>query len=171
MYIEMHYKKRVTELPEDTWLYVAIDNTSLDIINTSVAPSSYWEQSGYIEFTHPDRPGREIAKYSLALPAGFTNLTRAIVGEAQDWPVGTRISCCSPIHDEGLAAIMAAAEANMYQFWVAHRSQYAQFTAIADVTQSDLSDIVTLVRLLEEKADRRYARVSKVATPTYIRRR
>lgn len=170
-YLEMHYQSRLTQLPEDTFLGATLpqDNTS-PIVSTGCSPVSYWRAPGYLEITHPSRTSREIVRYECVGPTGFSCITRAVVGEYLEWPEGSRISVVAPIADESVAVLMQHAEGNMYQFWVSHRTQYAQYTANAGLSAVDLSDVVTLVRLSDERAERRYAKITRATSPTVVRR-
>ena len=169
-YMQLVYQQRVTELPEDTWL-----TTELTVGNplnvTSNCDVYSWRAPGYLEISDPADASSEIIKYESVAPATFTNITRQISGTTRDWPVGSRISPITLIPPEAKAAVLAMAEANMYSFWVAHRATYDKYVSIVGLQAVELADVVTLIRVQEQRAEARYRRIHKAPPPSVIRRK
>jgi len=74
---------------------------------------------------------------------------------------------------EAYAVIILEAQANMYQYWVAHRTAYDQWAASSQMQQMDSSDIIALVETLRMQAQEKYIQlnhpVKKAPTgPTYM---
>lgn len=166
----LSYESRVNEMPEDVFVVGTISNTVAAVTVSGENPAAVWPSPGYLEFTYDNTSGKEIARYDMALPTGFTNMVRGISGHAAAWPSGTRVSPVALVDPEALATIMSAAEASMYGYWLGHRSQYDTYLASANLGQMEVADLVAMIQMSEARADRRYRRSRKSLAPTKGRR-
>jgi len=142
---------------------------------TSGSPVTVYRSPGYLEIVPAANTARhhlrEVLKYQLATPTGFTGLTRAVEGPLLNWSGGDVVSAVFEGPHEAVPVIMAAAEGNMYGFWRAHRALYDQFTAVAGIQGMAPEDLLGMIRSEEDRADRRYRKVKKMPAPGIIQRR
>lgn len=163
-YLEIEYEYRLQELPEDVFLFGDIVPGASAIAISGGVPCDAFVSPGYLEITD-DANGwvREVVMYNLALPTGFTGLTRGIQGQDGTWTAGARISACVPCEPEAQSALLTAAEANMYAYWVGHRALYDEFNGnLGGVTTEDL---IKIIGMQEARAAERYKRTRKPPKP------
>jgi hypothetical protein len=171
--LEVDYEARLPRFPKEGYLTDTLGQTSVSVTGiTSVVPKSDWQGPGYFELSPVgDTDMREIVRYEEVTAAGFTNLSRGVEGIQLDWGPGTRLSPVSEVPDEAIPTLIASAEASMYRFWLAHRAQYEQWTAIAGLQQLTPEDILGIVRSEEDRADRIYDHTKTVPSPGRAQRR
>lgn len=171
-YLEMEYEARLEEFPSDLLTLGPVSNTAVTITVPDLV-SSKWPSSGYLELTDYSfgTSMRELVRYTSVDNSQFKGIVRGIDGESLNFLGVAKVSCVLPVDNKAVAVIMAAAEANMYNYWISNRAAYDYYTAAAGLGQADLSDIVTLVRISEEKAERRYRRIREAPSPGRARRR
>jgi hypothetical protein len=168
--LEAEVETRLQEAPEDIFLVDAMSTTVGVCTVSGTQPVSYWPTTGYLEFTRTDTLCREVVHYGCATPTGFTGITRGVIGPATEWPTGARISCVIPMEQDAVACIMAGAEAAMFNYWVGHRADYDQYSALAGVSSIDIKDLLGIVSVAEERAERRYRRIHHAPKPGRVRR-
>lgn len=168
-YVEVQYLSRYPEFPEDGYSrhVMGTDYGYVDV-SSNVDPRT-WPSPGFLEISNDNTISREVVYYAAVTAVGFTNITRAIEGPAQEWPVGSRISPVAPLPLELTASIMLMAEASMYAYWQGHRATYSDFVTAARLNASDLTDVVSLVTMLERRAYDTYNRTKKLPPPSRIR--
>ena len=178
--VDVRYEYRLTEFPEDLVTMTTIPVGSVQFFagtDTLVGTAAFWEGPGYIEFTNNSSGNpREVIWYeSLAHTSNsrvvFRNPVRAVEGAESSWPTGTKVSKAVPIDPEALAVIQPAAEANMFAYLAGHRALYDQYTIIVGVGALDITDILAMVRTIEDRADRRYKRQKKAPAPGRVQMR
>jgi len=139
-------------------LYVASDVGITGILTTpSFAPGSQWPAgAGYLELSDQStgvQELREIVRYERVNASGFWEITRQVEGSTGTWPPG--ISYISPVWvapTNAMRPVMLQAQASMYEFWITHRVQYEQYTAIASMQALSLEELQLLIRDLEARA-------------------
>jgi hypothetical protein len=87
---------------------------------------------------------------------------------ARTWAVGASVTINPVIFipPEAEASLMSEAEANMFAFWISHRAMYDQYTSMMGIAALDVKDLLAMVRTLENRAERRSARVNKSMSPS-----
>jgi len=171
--VEVEYETRLKAFPKDLAINATLTTAEVGYIDiTGGSPKSTYVSPGYIELTPTsDTDIREVIRYELALPTGFTNLTREVKGVRRIWSGDTRVSCVAPIPQESVPVIMAAAKASMYEFWVTHQALYTQWITAAGIRDMTVEDLQGLIRTEEDRASRRYDKTRGVPRPTTFRRR
>ena len=134
--VEVEYEARLKQFPATLHLAATVTSGEVNFADvTDGSPALFWESPGYFEITpgadtSHERSHREVVRYELALPTGFTGLTRGVEGYAIAWSGGDRVSAVFEGPTEAIPTIMAAAEATMYKFWQSHRSLYDQWISM-----------------------------------------
>lgn len=171
--LEIDYESRLARFPKEGYLSDTLGFADVSVTDiTAVIPKSEWKAPGYFELSPVEGTDmREIVRYETVTPAGFSNLSRGVEGIQSAWGPGTRVSPVSEIPDEAIPTLIASAEASMYRFWLAHRAQYEQWTAVAGLQQLTPEDILGIVRSEEDRADRIYGRTKTVPPPGRVSRR
>jgi hypothetical protein len=128
----------------------------------------------------PPVPVKEVAigpvETTTAGHGGFKAIERAQLGTFAHTFMTTDSVWISPVvvlPPEAYAVIILEAQANMYQYWVAHRAAYDQWAASSQMQQLDSVDILTLVQTLRKQAQEKYIQLNRplkkaVAGPTYM---
>ena len=173
-WVTLEYEARVQELPLNDALGANLLPVSGSIYpaNPSLVAAT-WPSRGYFELTRTDGSlvgVREVVYYKGTNHSmGFVDVDRGVMGTKQlYWPISASVTI-SPVlasPPNMLAAIMAEAEANMYAFWVSHRSMYDQFVTLAGQSSLDVTEILTMVRTLELRADRRASKITRAPAVT-----
>jgi hypothetical protein len=170
-WLEIDHERRVDALPNDRSLQASINSVGNVYVQVEDQESLVqdWPQQGFLELSDPDGKLLEVAYYnSINHELGFTGVVKGQMGtRTLAWTAANSITV-SPVvmmPPEATAVVMAAAEANMYQFWLSHRALYDQYTALAGVQSLDIAELLGMVRTIEDRADRRYARIKKPPSP------
>lgn len=173
--VEMEVEVDVYDLPSDVVAAQTVTIGAQAVVISGSMIAGIWPEMGYLEFTPPpniNTSQREVVQYGGVNAQGFLNLTRAVSGGAVEWTTGAVISAVVPFIPGMTAVVQKAAQANMYQFWMAHRMQYDRYVALSGVQAIDMPTVLTLVRTLQDEADRKYARVMKrVPSVGFVRRK
>ena len=174
--VEVEYEARLKQFPaplaiaSEYGTQAAGMNSAISWVGaTGGSPITTWESPGYFEITpaaDTDREyRREVVRYQLATPTGFTGITRAVEGAPQIWSGGDTVSPVFEGPAHAVPTIMAASEASMYHFWISHRSLYDQWAAVSGLQAIDTEQLLGLVRTEEDRADRRYRKSKKLPRP------
>jgi hypothetical protein len=165
--IQVSFEERVQELPPDTFLIGPMYNTYTVLDCSAVAnPKANWPCPGYLELTADDTLGpREVIKYAFVAPSGFSGITRGVQGEPMDWTAGARVSCATPIEPEDVNTVMAHAQGEMYSYWMTHRAQYTEYTAVAGPNAVGLDDLGAIIQMYNREAADAYRRTRKAPAP------
>lgn len=171
--IELNYEARLKRYPKDLALTSAFNTATVTNVEvTGGTPAAHWISPGYLEITPVGSTDtREVLRYEMALPTGFTGLTRKVEGVLVNWSGGATVSMAAPVPDDAVPTIIAAAKGSMYEFWVTHQALYTQWSAAAGIRELDLEELMGLIRTEEDRADRRYGKVRQVPKPTYVKKR
>lgn len=160
----------------DTFMGVGAGFSLGGVRATGGNPAALWKAPGFFELSIPytATPGattsiREVVRYEVALPGGFTGLQRAVDGMLWHWTQGALISAVYEAPETTLPVIADKAQAVMYEFWVRNRAVYDQYTAIASEQALSVGDLLGLSRAMEDKADRAYKRIKRPPLPTRAR--
>lgn len=169
---EVEYEPIHHELPPDVYLLSPGLTSAVQV--SGGTPAVHWKAPGYAELTSPvsGTDVREVIHYQVALPTGFTGITRNIEGTPSsllNWTRGAVVSAIYEAPENMHRTIMSAAQGAMYEFWVRNRGLYEQYTAIASEQALDVGDILSIARAFEDKADRTYSRVKKPPRPARAR--
>lgn len=172
--VELDYEARLEKFPKDLLLNATLDTSTLSAVEvTDGTPAAHWISPGYIEITPTGTTDdtREIIRYEMATPTGFTGLTRKVEGVLRNWSGSAVVSMAAPVPDDAVPTIMAAAKASMYEFWITHQVLYTQWSAAAGIRELSVEELAGLIRTDEDRADRRYRKVRQVPKPTYVKKR
>jgi len=178
--VDIHYEYRLTEFPEDLLLMTAVPKVSVQFFagtDTFGGVPAQWEGPGYVELTNTSSGNaREVIWYESVVHTDnnkvvFRNPVRAVEGATGLWPAGTKVSKTIPIDPEALAVIQPAAEANMFAYLAGHRALYDQYSILVGVGALDITDVLAMVRTIEDRADRRYKRQKKAPAPGRVQLR
>lgn len=171
--VEVDYEARLKKYPKDVALVAALNTATVSNVEvTGGTPAASWISPGYVEITPVgDTDTREVLRYELALPTGFTGLTRKIEGVLCNWSGSATVSMAAPVPEDAVPTIMAAAKASMYEFWMTHQLLYTQWTAAAGIRELSVEELAGMIRTDEDRADRRYRKVRQVPKPTYVKKR
>jgi len=170
-WINLEYETNIHELPGPVGLRSGYSIGTNEFTNRVPISHPYslmeWPSQGYLHYVCHNTSQHEIMVYTSIDPTvGFCGILRGQLGTvAVNWSAAVHTSqMIYPIATfpmQAQAVIQAAAEANMYAFWAGHRAKYDEYTAIAGEQALDLTDVLALVRTLEDKADRRYRGMRK----------
>ncbi len=169
--IEIEYETRLKRFPNGPSVGAALSTGEINFISTTSNPPAYneWESPGYFELSSIANTSRnnlrEVIRYELALPTGFTGLTRGVEGGVLTWSGGDRVSPIFEGPPNAVPTTMAMAEAGMYKFWQSHRSLYDQWISVSGVTQLSAEELLGMIRTEEDRADRRYRKTKKLPRP------
>lgn len=172
--LDIIYEYRQEALPADI---VVIGNglTTVggDLTVSGGSPAAVWRSPGYLELSVPLETSdiREIVRYDLALPTGFTGLTRNIEGMLWHWTGGSVISAVYEAKEETVPVLMASAQATMYDFWIRHRALYDQYNLAAGVPPLDAKELLQISTSYERRADLKYRRIMTLPKPSHIKAR
>jgi hypothetical protein len=171
--VELEYEARIREFPNDVFLGAVFTSGETGFVTVSGAtPAAVYPSPGYLEVSSiSDTDIREVVKYEVALPTGFTGLTRKVEGLVREWEAGSRVSLCFEGPANAVPTIMAGAQASMYGFWTAHQALYSDWKSAAGLRDLDLEDVLGLQRTEEDRAERRYRKVRKAPKPTTAQHR
>jgi len=171
--VELEYETRLKEFPNDVYLNAAITTGEVEsAVVSGGTPAAVWPSPGYFEISSmADTDIREVVKYELATPTGFTGLTRKVEGILMAWGAGERVSACFEGPLDSIPTLMSAAAASMYNFWTSHQALYTDWKAAAGLRDLSPEDILGLVRTEEDRAERRYRKVRRVPRPTKAQHR
>jgi len=171
--VEIEYEARLKKYAKDVALLAAFNTATVSNVEvTGGTPAASWMSPGYFEITPVGSTDtREVIRYELATPTGFTGLTRKIEGVHVNWSGSATVSMVAPMPDDAVPTIIAAAKASMYEFWVTHQALYTQWSSAAGIRELGLEELMGLIRTEEDRANRRYDKVRTVPKPTYVKKR
>ena len=174
-FLKVSYERRMEMLPENRSLAAAITDSLGPVtvqVNSPGTLVTDWEPQGYLELSNAAGTAMEVCYYNSINPAvGFNVVKGQLNTPPLTWALASSITV-SPvvmIPPEATAVIMAAAEANMYSFWLSHRALYDQYTALTGLQTLDVAELLGIVRTTEDRADRRYKRLKKAPPPTRVK--
>lgn len=173
--VDVTYLHTQGELP--IGLYVASDMGVTGILTTpSFAPASQWPAgAGYLELSDGStgvQDLREVVHYNSINSSGFWGITRQVEGSTAIWPAGvTRVSAVWVAPADAMRPMMLQAQASMYEFWITHRMQYEQYTAIASMQALNVEDLQLLIRDFEARAAVARRRNRRLPPPSAGKRR
>lgn len=150
------YQYQQPSLPP--YVYLVSDSLTSVVCSGASTPSTWPAPPAYIEFFQGGVTGtyeyREVAMYeALVAPTSFTGLVRGIEGFQQYYSPGATVTACWNVPDDTrLRAVMLLTTAGMYEAFIRHRTDYAQFTAIASMQAVTLEEMQVLVRDYESRA-------------------
>jgi len=174
-FVDVIHESHQQELPADLVLVgTALATNGGAFAVTGGNPVANWQAPGYLEISPASStPGwqtpREVVRYDIVLPGGFTGLQRGVEGMLSAWTGGSQVSAIYEAPERTVPVIMAKAQASMYEFFIRNRALYDQYTAIASEQAVSVGDLLGLARAMEDKADRAYLRIKKPPAPARAR--
>lgn len=195
-WVGVEYEYRQKELPSPVPLQLAISPTITEIYVSPAFRSKlthFWPEEGFFALS-PQTYTAQNLKYEIVWYGGLkhladvseiTGITEQGFEKVMRGQLGTFANSFGPATDsvwispvlvippEAYAVIILEAQANMYQYWVAHRSAYDQWAASSQMQQMDSTDILTLVATLRKQAQEKYAQLNRPIKkvppgPTYM---
>ena len=179
-FVDVVYESQQTELPPDCVLIGTALATNVGVgagfvaggfVVSGGSPAARWKAPGYLELSAVGTSTsdvRELVRYDVTLPGGFTGLTRAVEGQLWHWAEGSVVSAIYEALDITVPVIMAKAQASMYEFFIRNRVLYDQYTSIASEQALGVGDLLGLSRAMEDKADRAYDRIRQLPAPSRV---
>jgi hypothetical protein len=172
-YLEIQYEYRLEAFPEQVNLaaVVASNASIISVVNPHTLAQE-WEPQGFLEIASPNNTYAEVVYYNSIDPNVGFHVTRGQLGTIpRYWPASDSAyaTAVTNVPPEALSVIMAAAEANMYAFWVSHRALYDQYTSLVGLQQLEIAELLGIIRTTEDRADRRYKRVRRPPAPGQVR--
>jgi hypothetical protein len=151
----------------------------------------YWPSQGFAElhqntFCYSNSvyvgPSSEIVHYNSITsypPVGQNVMLLNVDGRslfgtrAGPWRVGLQkdtivVSMAIVADGDYFSTIMAQAEANMYNFWLGHRAMYDQYSTLTGQQMLSIEELLTMIRTLEARAERRRDMHREAAKPGRI---
>jgi len=173
---EMETIEEVGDFTKDLALVNSINATDITVDVSGGIPDTVWVAPGYFELSPPPHINtiqREVVQFFGVSSSGFFKVVRGVIGTPISWAEGSVVSCARPLPPAAEGVIQKAAQANMYEFWMAHQAQYDQYTAAAGIQQLDIGALLALIRSYQADADRRYKKLKVIKIPpvTQVRRR
>ncbi len=169
-YLEIRYSEdsRDVVLPPDVTVRGTLNTQATGFGVDGGTPDGRWSSPGYMELTHPvdATDAREIIHYDLALPTGFTGLSRAVEGGLSGWTEGDIVSYAIPAPNRALPVWLKAAQGSLYDALIADRAFYDKYNAIASEQASPPERLAGLSRTFEDKAERAYRKGRRLPPPT-----
>lgn len=181
-WISIDYEHRQAEMPAP--ISLAADVGANDVLIGVTHPANlarYWPRSGYAALVPMAATIAatqfEVFSYTAVNQSGFAGVTRGQMGTNKyAWEIATDSVSVQPvltIPPEAYPVLILEAQANMYQYWVAHRAAYDQWAASSQMQQMDAQDILTLVATLRKEAQEKYVQLNKPlkrapTEPTYM---
>lgn len=166
---EVVYESRTLNLPPEVVLAATLSTLGQSVQVTGGIPAVQWRAPGYFQMRSASGSlHTELVRFEAVTPTHFTGLRREIEGLAIEWQIGDTITPVLEVPESALPVLMAAAQAEMYHYWIRNRALYEEYTAIASLQQLSLADLVGLVASEEARADRRWKRVRKPPEPTHV---